>query len=189
MATISVRLFMSFDLCTTPELNLTRDISMCFAKKNYCWQRVFSLLFQEELVIIRHNEKATIEQQKDIPKTSTIRLCSAYIDNLGVMRMKSRIDAATISDSAKRPIILSRHHYVTQLIIYYYHHKYKHQHHQTVLNEIQQKFWIPKLRVLLGAIRNGCQKCKNTAAKRRIPEMATRSETCILHQTIFVCWY
>ena len=132
--------------------------------------------FQEELVIIRHNEKASLGQHKDLPKTSTIRLCSAYIDDLGVMRMKGRIDAAMISDTVKRPIILCRHHYVTKLIVHAYHDKYKHRHHQTVLNEVRQKFWIPKLRVLLGVIRNRCQKCKNTAAKPSVPEMAPLPE-------------
>lgn len=71
----------------------------------------------------------------------------------GVMRIKGRLDAAeSISFSAKRPIILDRHHYVTYLIVYFYHQKYKHLHHQTVLNEVNQKYHIPKLRVLLGTI-------------------------------------
>lgn len=53
--------------------------------------------------------------------------------------MRGRIDAALISDTAKRPIILGRHHYVTHLIVNYYHKKYKHLNHHTVLNEVQKK--------------------------------------------------
>lgn len=129
--------------------------------------------FQDELVIVRFNDTAPISKQKEFPKTSHIRLCSAYMDDYGVMRMRGRLDAAAITDTVKRPIILSRHHYVTHLIVDFYHHKYKHQHHQTVLNEVNQKYWIPALRVLLGVIRNRCQKCKNTAAVPRVPEMAS----------------
>lgn len=38
--------------------------------------------------------------------------------------------------------------------------------------KFKKKYKIPSLRVLLGVIRNNCQKCKNTAAVPRIPEMA-----------------
>lgn len=44
--------------------------------------------------------------------------------------------------------------------------------HQTVLNEIQQKYRIPGLRTIVNSIRNNCQKCKNTSAVPKIPEMA-----------------
>lgn len=129
--------------------------------------------FQEELVILRFNETAPVSQRKDFAKTSVIRTCSAYLDDDGIIRMRGRIDgAAYIPDSAQRPIILDRSHYVTRLLVNFYHEKYKHINHQTVLNEVKQKYWIPKLRVLVNVIRNSCQRCKNTSAVPKIPEMA-----------------
>lgn len=94
--------------------------------------------FREELVIIRWNETARLNKQKEFDKSNFIRMCSPishiYLDEHGVMRMKGRIDAATsISISVKRPIILAKNHYVTKLIVDYYHRKYLHMNYQTVL--------------------------------------------------------
>lgn len=41
-----------------------------------------------------------------------------------------------------------------------------------MLNEINQKYDIPALRVVLKEVRNSCQKCKNDSAVPQIPEMA-----------------
>lgn len=129
--------------------------------------------FQDELVIVRHNRTAPVDKQKEFDKRSVIRTCSAYLDENDVMRIMGRIDACTsVSISAKRPIILDKHHHVTNLIVYFYHKKYKHLNHQTVLNEIKQKFWIPGLRSIINSMRNNCQQCKNRAAVPKIPEMA-----------------
>lgn len=153
-----------FDLLSSDELLLA---------ESFLYRKVQYDSFQEELVIIRFNETAPINKQKNFLKDSFIRTCSAYLYENGVMRMRGRIDAAaSISETAKHPIILDRHHYITSLIVNFYHQKYKHLHHQTVLNEIRQKYWIPKLRVVLSVIQNSCQKCKNTAAVPRVPEMA-----------------
>lgn len=129
--------------------------------------------FQDELVIIRHNATATVDKQKEFDKNSVIRTCSAYLDENGVMRIMGRIDACTsVSTSTKRPIILDKNHHVTRLIAHFYHKKYKHLNHQTVLNEMRQKYWIPSLRSVINGMRTSCQKCKNSSALPQIPEMA-----------------
>lgn len=142
------------------------------AAENVLYRQAQYDCFNEEILIVRWNETAPLDKHKDFDKTSIIRTCSPYLDEFGVLRVMGRLDNAhSISESAKRPIILARDHYITRLIVDWYHRKYRHLHHQTVLNEIRQKFWIPKLRMLLNGIRNSCPKCKNTAAVPRIPEM------------------
>ncbi|XP_037025620.1 uncharacterized protein LOC119066997 [Bradysia coprophila] len=129
--------------------------------------------FQDELVIIRHNATAPIDKQKEFEKSSVIRTCSAYLDENSVMRVMGRIDACqSVSVSMKRPIILDKSHHVTRLIVHFYQKQYKHMNHQTVLNEMKQKYWIPSLRSLVKNVRTDCQKCKNSAALPQIPEMA-----------------
>lgn len=87
--------------------------------------------------------------------------------------MRGRAEnAESIPVESRCPIILMRNHYVVQLIVDYYHQKYKHLYHQTVLNEVKQKYWIPKLRVLANSIRLNCPKCKIRSAVPRMPEMA-----------------
>ncbi len=130
--------------------------------------------FKDELLIVRWNKTAPLHQQKDYDKTSIIRTCSPYLDDFGVLRVMGRLDNAhSISESAKHPIILAKDHLITHLIVDWYHRKYLHLHHQTVLNEIRQIYWIPKLRVVLNGIRNSCQKCKNASSAPKIPEMGS----------------
>ncbi|XP_037041773.1 uncharacterized protein LOC119078376 [Bradysia coprophila] len=130
--------------------------------------------FREEISIIRSNQTVSMDKYKQLDKTSPIRMCSPYLDDSGVLRVMGRLDKAhTISESVRRPIILIKDHYVTHLVVDWYHRKYLHLHHQTVLNEIRQKFWIPKLRVLLKVIRHNYQKCKNDASVPRVPEMGS----------------
>lgn len=140
--------------------------------ENYLYRQVQYDCFKEEILIVRWNATAPLAKQKDFDKASIIRTCSPFLDEFGVLRVMGRLDNAhSISDSAKRPIILARNHYVTRLIVDWYHRKNHHLHHQTVLNEVRQRFWIPKLRVVLNSIRGNCQKCKNSAATPRVPEM------------------
>lgn len=135
------------------------------ASENCVFRQVQYDCFKEEILIVRWNGTTTPDKHKEFDKTSIIRDASPYLDEFGVLRVASRLDNANfLSDSAKRPIILARHHYVTHLLVDWYHLKYHHRHHQTVLNEIKQKFSIPKLRMVLNTIRNNCQHCKNTAA-------------------------
>lgn len=120
--------------------------------------------FTEEISLLQRN--------KTISKSSSIFQCSPYLDESGVMRINGRIDnICGIKLNTKRPIILPRAHRITYLIVDHYHRKFLHQNHETVLNELRQNFYIPKLRVVLKQVRSKCQKCKNDRAKPAIPIM------------------
>ncbi|XP_055842438.1 uncharacterized protein LOC129909379 [Episyrphus balteatus] len=96
-----------------------------------------------------------------------------YLDEDGVLRSMSRIDKTDcVSMSTKRPIILSQHHHGTELLVTDYHERFRHINHETVVNEIRKKFYIPRLRQFLKRIRTSCNRCKILRAKPRIPEMA-----------------
>lgn len=86
--------------------------------------------------------------------------------------MRGRIDAANVMADTKQPIILPRNHHVTHLIVDSYHLKYHHINHETVLNELRQKYVIPRLRQLLKFVRTRCRKCRNRTATPQAPEMA-----------------
>ncbi|XP_017465625.1 PREDICTED: uncharacterized protein LOC108358682 [Rhagoletis zephyria] len=81
-----------------------------------------------------------------------------------------------IKDSIKNPIILPKNHKITQLLINWYHRKYKHVNHDTVVNEIYQKFHIPSLRRALRTVRYDCQHCKLRKAKPLPPKMGPLPE-------------
>nr|XP_043066526.1 uncharacterized protein LOC122321162 [Drosophila bipectinata] len=62
--------------------------------------------------------------------------------------------------------------HITQLIIKEFHRRFQHANHETVVNELRQRFWIPKLRSTLDRIRRSCQQCKNRQAAPKPPRMA-----------------
>lgn len=108
-----------------------------------------------------------------LTKGDRLHKYSPYIDEHGIVRVKGRIDAAEgVNDDMKRPIILPREHRITHLIIAHYHEKYHHVHHETVVNELRQRFVIARLRQLLRSIRATCRKCRLYNARPIPPQMA-----------------
>ncbi|XP_058825386.1 uncharacterized protein LOC131685572 [Topomyia yanbarensis] len=87
--------------------------------------------------------------------------------------MKGRIDACEfVEECTKRPILLPKCIPVSDLIIASIHQRYCHMNHQTALNEIKRRFYIPKLRSVYNRVRKRCQLCKIRKAKPAVPEMS-----------------
>lgn len=127
--------------------------------------------YPNEVTLFMTNRKDNEVVQ--VEKSSKIYNRSPYMDLANVIRLKGRIDAAVgVSDDTKRPIILPYDHRITHLIVEHFHQRYHHCYHETVVNEIQQRYSIPKIRVVLRSIKRACQKCKNRSAKPVPPEMA-----------------
>lgn len=111
-----------------------------------------------------------------LPKSSPLRNLSPFIDDT-VVRMRGRLEKSTIiSDATKNPIILPKNHYITSLVVDCYHRKFKHINHETVINEIFQKYHISRLRPLLRTIHSNCPMCKIQRANPRPPEMGSLPE-------------
>lgn len=111
--------------------------------------------------------------KRTLSKTNALFKLEPYLDDDGVMRMRGRIGACEyLDESAKHPIILPREHPVTSLVILQVHEAYHHQSHQTIINEVRRKFYIPRLRAAYAKVRRDCQECKNQAAMPRPPAMA-----------------
>lgn len=69
-------------------------------------------------------------------------------------------------------IVLPYKHHVTFLIVKFFHEMYHHVAHETVINRIRGKYYIPKLRVLYRSVRTACQKCRNKEVTPQVPQMA-----------------
>ena len=108
-----------------------------------------------------------------LPKSSELRKLSPFVDQCGILRMRGRLENATIiGNDTKNPIILPRNHHITHLLVDSYHRKFKHIHHETVVNEIFQRYHIFGLRHVLRTIRTKCAMCRLRDAKPCPPEMA-----------------
>ncbi|XP_062538483.1 uncharacterized protein LOC134206774 [Armigeres subalbatus] len=67
-------------------------------------------------------------------------------------------------------------HHLTKLIVTHYHVRYHHCNHETVVNELRQMYYIPKLRIVCKSVRANCQLCKNQRAKPVAPQMGSLPE-------------
>lgn len=111
--------------------------------------------YSEEIIQLK---KKSTTGQAIVKKSSSLYKLSPYLDENGLLRVKGRIDRTNnIEFSMKRPIILPKQSYLTSLIVQNYHNKFLHRNHEVVVNEIRQKFFIPKLRRVVNNIRNSCQ--------------------------------
>lgn len=119
------------------------------------------------------NEINALQKQQPIPKTSALVKLSPWLDDEGILRVLGRTSSCTfISKDAKNPIILPRDHHITTLILSFYHKKFHHHNHETIVNEVRQKYWIPRIRICYAKVRRHCQRCKNEAVIPCPPIMA-----------------
>lgn len=107
-----------------------------------------------------------------LSKKSSLYKSTPYLDEIGILRIKGRIDEINgVAMNVKRPIILPQKHKITNLIVDYYHRKYHHQHNEIVVNEMRQLFYIPGLRAAVRAYCKECQTCKIRKATPSAPTM------------------
>ncbi|XP_058445267.1 uncharacterized protein LOC131426502 [Malaya genurostris] len=119
-----------------------------------------------------------IPWKKVLPKESSLYGLSPILGEDGLLRMNGRIDACEFIDKCtKRPVILPKRHPVTDLIIANIHRRYRHMNHQTVLNEVRRRFYVPRLRSTYRRVRTNCQICKNNQAKPSAPVMSNLPPT------------
>ncbi|XP_062705334.1 uncharacterized protein LOC134287482 [Aedes albopictus] len=99
------------------------------------------------------------------------------MDQNGILRKRSRLGAASwIPDEAKYPTILPRDHRISLLITDWFHRCFRHANRETIVNEMRQKFEIPKLRSLIAKVSRGCMECRIRSAVPRSPPMAPLPE-------------
>lgn len=130
------------------------------------------ILLQEAQKVSFLYEITNLNQKKNVPKSSPIYKLSPFIDKEGVLRVNGRIGNANVPEEMKFPAILPRYHYITELLILHYHCLYQHGNNETVINELRQRYHIPKLRVLCKSIIKSCQMCKVKKAVPQNPQMA-----------------
>ncbi|XP_058450218.1 uncharacterized protein LOC131429837 [Malaya genurostris] len=129
--------------------------------------------YQDEITVLKQSQQDLERSTARIPTTSSIYKKSPWIDQNSILRMRGRIAACDYAtEDAKNPIILPRDHHTTKLIVAHYHQKYHHQNHETVINEIRQKYSIPKLRATYSKVKRDCQRCMNYRVLPQVPIMA-----------------
>lgn len=111
---------------------------------------------------------------KSVPKQSDLYELLPTIDKDKLLRATTRLDAVPsgISEDLKSPIILGKTHHITYLIIMSFHLQLHHFGRESVVREIRQRFWIPKIRIQVNRTLRKCNKCQICNAKATTPRMA-----------------
>lgn len=136
------------------------------AAERFLYRQLQQQTYPEEVKLLSDSKRPLL------PKASSLYKLSPVVDEYGVLRMRGRIDACEyVPDSCKQPILLPKRDHVTDLVIAEYHQKYKHINHETAMNEIKQKYYIPKLRSAYQRVRRNCQLCKIRRANPQPPIM------------------
>ncbi|XP_055632443.1 uncharacterized protein LOC129772934 [Toxorhynchites rutilus septentrionalis] len=141
--------------------------------ENLLWRQVQIECYADEYTSLHYNQQNPLANQMKPYKCSQLYQLTPYIDDVGVMRMNSRIGAAPNAPfQAKYPIILPNNHHLTSLLVNSYHCRFLHANNETVLNEMRQRFRIPSLRNLIRRVSKECPWCRVNKAAPRPPIMA-----------------
>ena len=110
------------------------------------------------------NEIHFLENNKPVPKSSELYGLNPYLDELGRIRLRTRLP--------EDPIVLDGNNRMVYLMIMKLHEDNFHQGLETVLAKIKENFYIPGLRSVVKKIFKSCQIRKNRKAKPNVPMMA-----------------
>ena len=139
------------------------------AEQNLLAERICLKLSQKESF---ETEILNLKQGRSVPRDSRLITLNPYLDNDGVLRSESRITGFENSNENTRPLILDSKNTAVQLLIKEFHTKFYHANHETVINEIRQKYWIIGLRRGLRSLVAKCFVCKMLRATPSRPKMA-----------------
>ena len=103
--------------------------------------------------------------------SSLLRQLDLFLDSEGILRARTRLRDAVVSDSVKYPVLLSKDHHVTQLLIKETHLRLCHAGVRQVLSSLREFYWIPHGRRTVAKVVKSCFNCrKESAAFYPIPD-------------------
>ena len=114
----------------------------------------------------------SLKKGKNIDKNSKLISLSPLLNYNQVLRVNGRVKNFPNSNENFKSFILNAKDYVSQLIIKYYHEKFFHASHETVINELRQKYWLLGIRKVLRSIINKCIICRMSRGRPQNPQIA-----------------
>lgn len=137
------------------------------------WKQAQEEVFAEERHLLQETQGSAEARHNALPKTSCIYKLWPYLDENGLLRMRGRIGAAWYAPyEAKYPVILPANHPMSSLLADWFHLLYHHAHSETIVNEMRQRYEIPKLRALIKRVAKNCFICKLAKSLPCPPPMA-----------------
>ena len=135
------------------------------------------LLFKQSQIKSFNEEILLLKGSKIISRSSRILNLNPFLDSSNLLRAEGRLKNVKIDHFSSNPIILDAKDELTKLLIKSYHQKFYHGSHESVINEMRQKFWVVGLRQALRGLVNRCVICKLQRSKPCNPKMAALPES------------
>lgn len=101
-----------------------------------------------------------------------LKALTPFIDVQGFVRVGGRLAHSSLSYSKKHPILIPGKSHLAKLICEYYHYVLLHAGPLAMRAQIQLKFWIPGIGVLLRSVIFKCNKCYRFKCKPSVPIMS-----------------
>src|SRR5277367_3568422 len=122
-------------------------------------------------------EIKSLKVKGTVPKDSKLYKLTPELASDEIIRLRGRTNnSESLKESTKKPAILDPDHPFTALIIKHYHVICGHQGHETVMNEVRQRYWVLKLRTTVKKLWKLCNFCKIRNAKPQVPQMGSLPE-------------
>ena len=133
------------DIATMKELNASE-----IRQAEICWIRsVQAQTFEPELRQLQHGGSTPLVKQFQL-----------LINEDEILCCEGRILHSTVSEAAKRPMLLPSKHHLTNLVVRERHESVHHDGVRETLNSIRERYWIPRGREVVKQILRKCVVCK-----------------------------
>lgn len=112
-------------------------------------------------------EIEALDKVSDVSASSVplVRQFNLFIDELGVLRCKGRLDNSSVSPATNNPILLPNKHFFTKLVVNEVHHQVNHSGLRVTLTTLREKYWVPRGRALVKDFIKHCIICTRYSGK------------------------
>jgi len=117
------------------------------------------------------DELASLSLGHPLPRRSKLLPLRPILDG-SILRVGGRIDRALVSYGTRHQILLPSEHHLTLLIVRDAHHRLAHGPTSTIMAEIRQNFWVPRLKQLVKRAASECLQCRKIKSEPAVPLMA-----------------
>lgn len=112
-----------------------------------------------------------------VPLSSPLSQREPFMDDYGIIRLKSRNQSLNTSYAARNPVVLPNRHELVDTFVRYHHEKNHHVLTETTIANIRETVWILGTRKALHRVVSKCVSCKFRKAKPEMPKLAFLHES------------
>ena len=139
------------------------SIPELYGKARQLWVKSVQREIYSEEIRFCQNNPAKFPSGMKVPK-SLLKQLDLFLDPQGILRTRTRLQEAVVSDSVKYPVLLPKDHHFTQLLITDTHLRLCHAGVRQVMSSIRGFYWIPHCRRTVSKIVHSCFNCRKFSA-------------------------